>query len=206
MRVAMQWVPSPMVLCLVSALAAPARAAPPPAVRPPAAGNPTAAVWKQQHVDFFYSGRTARYSCDGMRDKVRAMLLDLGARRDVKITAIGCDDYERVHDTAMGPSLAIVFSSPALPDPSLKPLHEGDLAATDARFETFMITSDAFRNLGVGDCELVEEFARQILPKLATRDLRRDITCVPNQLASSHFLVKGEILRPLPRAEQPVGR
>ena len=42
------------------------------------------------------------------------------------------------------PSLNITFSAPALPDPSAKPLHEGDLSATDARFEMFMITSDAF--------------------------------------------------------------
>ena len=34
--------------------------------------------------NFFYTGRTSRYSCDGLRDKVRAMLLDLGARRDIR--------------------------------------------------------------------------------------------------------------------------
>jgi hypothetical protein len=162
-------------------------------------GIPVAAVWKEQHTDFFYMGRTARYSCEGLRDKVRAMLIDLGARRDLKIVATGCEDYDRVRVDSMAPSLHIIFSAPALPDPSAKPLHEGDLAATDARFETFTITSDAFRNMGIGDCELVEEFTHQILPKLSTRDVKRDITCVPYQQSGSRFLVKGEILRPLPR-------
>jgi hypothetical protein len=147
-------------------------------------------------------GRTARYSCDGLRDKVRAMLLDLGARRDVKIAAIGCDDYNRVRVNSVGPSLNIVFSAPALPDAAAKPLHPGDLAATDARFEAFTITSDAFRNMGIGDCELVEEFTRQILPKLATRDLKQDITCVPFQQSGSRFLVQGKILKTLPRDER----
>ena len=91
--------------------------------------NSVPAVWKEQHVSFFYTGRTARYSCDGLRDKMRAMLLDLGARRDLKIVPLGCEDYGRARVNSAGPSLDITFSAPALPDPSLKPLHQGDLAA-----------------------------------------------------------------------------
>jgi hypothetical protein len=152
-------------------------------------GVPIAAVWKEQHLNFVYMGRTSRYSCDGLRDKVRAMLLDLGARRDIRISAVGCEG-------SMGPSLNIVVSTPALPNAAAKPLHPGDLAAVDARFETFTITSDPFRNMEM-DCELVEEFARQILPKLVTRELKKDITCVPYQQSRSRFLVRGKILRTL---------
>jgi hypothetical protein len=172
----------------------------------PVTGVPMAAVWREQRLDFFYMGRTSRYSCDGLRDKVRAMLLDLGARRDLKIAAIGCEDSGRRLVNSPVPSLTITFSAPALPDPSVKPLHEGDLSATDARFEPFTIASDAFRNLSFGDCELVEEFSHQILPKLVTRALKRDIACVPYQASGSRFLLRGEILKPLPRAEQTVGR
>jgi hypothetical protein len=97
----------------------------------------------------------------------------------------------------MNPSLNIVVSTPALPDAAAKPLHPGDLAAVDARFEAFSITSDPFRNMQMADCELVQEFARQILPKLVTRELKRDISCMPNQQSSSRFLVRGKILRTL---------
>jgi hypothetical protein len=158
-------------------------------------GTPLAAVWKEQHFDFLYIGRTARYSCEGLRDKMRALLLDLGARRDLKVSVVACDDTAGGLRSSIGPRLAIVFSSPALPDAAAKPLHPGDLAAVDARFETFTITSDAFRNYGIGDCELVEQFTRQILPKLATRDVTKDITCVPNQLSGTRFFVRGEILK-----------
>jgi hypothetical protein len=155
----------------------------------PQTGHPIPAVWKEQHLSFFYMGRTSRYTCDGLRDKVRAMLLDLGARRDLRITALGCEDTAaRVN---------IVFSAPALPDASTKPPHPGDLGAVDARFETFTITSDAFRNMGIADCELVEEFAHQILPKFVTRDLKQDITCVPFQQSGGRFLVRGKILKTL---------
>ncbi|MDP9014700.1 MAG: hypothetical protein M3O41_18980 [Pseudomonadota bacterium] len=200
----MQWVPAPPAVCLSltvmasHAAAAGTPAAPVGAAPTPAAGNPLAAVWKEQRIDFLYLGRTARYSCEGLRDKVRAMLLDLGARRDLKVTALGCEDTGRAGVNSIASSLSIVFSAPALADPADKPSHEGDLAATDARFEPFTIAGDAFRNMGVGDCELVEEFTHQILPKLVTRDLKRDIACVPHQQSGSRFLVKGEILRSLP--------
>jgi hypothetical protein len=166
-------------------------------------GNPMPAVWRETHVSFFYMGRTSRYSCEGLRDKMRAMLLDLGARRDLKITTIGCDDSAPLgRSSSLGPSVNVVFSSPALPDAAAKPLHPGDLAAVDARFEVFTITRDVFRNMDIGDCELVEEFAHQVLPKLVTRAVKEDITCVPNQQSGSRFLIRGEILRALPQGEQ----
>ena len=165
-------------------------------------GNPVLAVWKEQRLDFAYMGRTARYSCDGLRDKMRSLLLDLGARRDLKVSLLACDESAPLRRGYLGPRLSIVFSSPALWDAAAHASHAGDLAAVDARYETFTLTSDAFRNYGVGDCELVEEFARQILPRLSTRDVKQDITCVPFQASGSRFFVRGEILR---AATNPVG-
>lgn len=164
-------------------------------------GHALRAVWKEQHVDFVYFGRTSRYSCDGLRDKVRAILMELGARRDVKAVAVGCGEFgDHPRPAPMTPSLSVVFTSPALPDAAARPAHAGDLVAIDARFESFTITSDAFRNMGVGDCELVEEFVRQILPKLATRGVQKDITCIPHQLSGSRYWVRGEVLKALPAA------
>lgn len=159
----------------------------------PAHGGAAAAVWKEHRVEFLYTGRTSRYSCDGLRDKVRAMLLDLGVRRDLSVVPFGCGDY-RVTADAAGFRLRIVFFSPALADESRMSAN-GASAATRARFERFTLTSDAFRNIGVGDCELVQEFARQLLPKLAVRDVQEDIVCVPYQPSSSRFFVRGEVLR-----------
>jgi hypothetical protein len=173
-----------------------------PASAPAAiAGNPRAAVWRAQRVEFFYVGRTSRYSCDGLRDKVRAMLIDLGVRRDLTIVAIGCAGYDRVSAGPAGLRLKIEFSSPALPESGAKPLREGDLAAVDARFQAFRIASDAFRDMGIGDCELVQQFAQQLLPKLAVREVHQDVVCVPYQPNASRFLVRGEILKPLPPGE-----
>jgi hypothetical protein len=192
--------------CAVMALAPAGAALPAPA---PATsvqtGLPVAAVWKERRLDFVYMGRTARYSCEGLRDKVSALLLELGARRDLKISTTGCNDFGHLRIDAGIPSLNIIFSAPALPDPAAKPLHGGDLAATDARFVPFTITGDAFRNMDIGDCELVDDFTRQILPKLTARDLQHDIACLPYQLSGSHFLVHGQILKAVPPAEHAAG-
>jgi hypothetical protein len=162
-------------------------------------GEAIAAVWKEQRLSFFYMGRTSRYSCEGLRDKVRAMLLDLGARRDLQLTALGCEDgAQRARLASSGPSLHIVFSAPAPADSGRKPPPAGE-AGMEARFGAFTITSDPFRNMGLADCELVEAFARQILPKLVTRDVKQDITCVPFQQSGGRFLVRGEVLRAVPR-------
>jgi hypothetical protein len=160
-------------------------------------GNPLRAVWKEHRLDFSYMGRTARYSCEGLRDKMRSLLLDLGARRDLQVSVLACNESESqpLRRGYLDPRLSIVFSSPVPPDAAAQPLHAGDLSPVDAHYESFTLTSDAFRNYGVGDCELVEEFARQILPKLATRDVKQDITCVPYQASGSRFFVHGEILR-----------
>src|SRR5271154_3233710 len=81
-------------------------------------GDPVAAVWKEQRITFTYMGRTSRYSCEGLRDKVSAMLMDLGARRDMKISPIGCfEDRPSTRTGWLGPKLALVFATPALPDP-----------------------------------------------------------------------------------------
>jgi hypothetical protein len=160
-----------------------------------ALGNLLPAVWKEQRLEFSYMGRTARYSCEGLRDKMRSLLLDLGARRDLKVSVGACDESAPLFKGYLGPRLSIVFSSPALPDAGVQPVRAGDLAPVDARYESFTLTSDAFRNFSIGDCELVQEFSRQILPKLATKDVKQDITCVPYQASGSRFFVKGEILR-----------
>jgi hypothetical protein len=158
-------------------------------------GSPLAAVWKEQRLEFSYLGRTARYSCQGLRDKMRSLLLDLGARRDLQVSLLGCDESAPLRRGYLGPRLSLVFSTPALPDPSAKPAHPGDLQPVDARYEPFTLTSDAFKNYGVGDCELVEQFARDILPRLTARVTKQDITCIPYQATGSRFFVRGEILR-----------
>jgi hypothetical protein len=173
-------------LCLVGALAAPVR------------GEPAiSAVWKPQHLQFNYMGVTSRYTCDGLRDKVRAMLLDLGVRRDLKVTARGCDDFGvNLRRAPTFPSLIIDFHAAVPYDPVAKPAPPADLVL-DASFVPFKISADPFRNMGPGECELVEDVVRQIVPKLVTRGVSQNIHCVPFQQSGGSYWVKGDILKPV---------
>jgi hypothetical protein len=154
---------------------------------------PAGSVWKWQRIHFQYVGYTSRYSCDGLRDKVRALMLALGVRRDLSITATGCWDTRPLNEFA---GLVIEFSAPVPASPKLVADHPGDLAAVDAGYHSFKIERDAFRNLDVGDCELIEQFAIQILSKLSVYGLKKDLHCIPHQLSGSRYRLEGYILMP----------
>ena len=167
-----------------------------------ASGVPIQAVWKEHRVEFTYLGRTSSYSCDGLIDKVRAIMTRLGARAPLHIVGIGCPEYGRpAGPNSIGPSLSIRFFAPALPESDATSRHGSKPAPVDARFVPFKIVPDAFRDMSVGDCELVEEFAEQILPMFTTRSVQKDITCVPYQLSGSDYSLRGEVLRALPPSE-----
>ncbi len=154
------------------------------------------AVWKQHKLDFVYFGRTSRYSCLGMRDKVRALMLDVGVRNDLKIQMYGCE-IDRIRLRDISPGLILHFSAPQPADHA-----DGQGKPFDAHYVTFDFRQDPLRNLNIGDCELVEEFARQVLPLLSTRNLKKDITCVPYQQSGSVFRVSGEVLVALPGPDE----
>lgn len=165
-----------------------------PADTPPTA--PVPAVWKQHKLDFVYFGRTSRYSCLGMRDKVRALMLEVGVRNDLKIQMYGCE-IDRIRLRDINPGLVLRFSAPAPANAK-----DGDVKPFDAHYVAFDFHQDALRNLNIGDCELVEEFARQVLPLLSTRNLKKDITCVPYQQSGSVFRVSGEVLKSVPGPDE----
>src|SRR6516164_7839784 len=62
----------------------------PPQSSPPQSSPPTWAVWTPKELRFTYMGFTSHYSCDGLADKMRSIVLQLGARSDLKIRETPC--------------------------------------------------------------------------------------------------------------------
>jgi hypothetical protein len=141
-------------------------------------------------VRFAYLGRTSRYSCEGLRERVRALLLDLGARRDLRVVSVGCDPAGGSES-----SLDVDFFSLSPRDASLSASEAA--ASVASAYEPFALAIDPFRNIGVADCELIEDFALQIMPKFATRNLQAKIACELPQ-GGGGFVLRGEILRNSP--------
>src|SRR6202021_3676646 len=61
------------------------------------------AVWTQKEFKFTYQGFTTKYSCDGLHDKMRRILLEFGARKqDLKIGEWGCSGRSGLPDPFPG--------------------------------------------------------------------------------------------------------
>jgi hypothetical protein len=147
-----------------------------------------AAAWTRQEVDLVYMGFTTRYSCAGIKSKIRALLKHMGARPDIKITERGCEfGYQYVADF---PRLKIEFYIPTLPA-------QGDRNAGDpvlGVWKPVIIKRNAPKGIEFGDCELVEIFRDRVLPKFLTRNVKGDVNCIPHQLVGNRIDLRFEVL------------
>jgi hypothetical protein len=52
--------------------------------------QPVSAIWARQQLLFYYVGHRTLYTCRTIEEKIRAILLDMGAREDLEVEASGC--------------------------------------------------------------------------------------------------------------------
>ena len=146
------------------------------------------AAWTQHVVDLQYMGFTTRYTCGGLKSKVKLLLKHMGVRDDVKILERGCEfGYQKVADF---PRLKITFWAPAIPKQGDKDVGDPVLGV----WKAVTIKRDSPKGLEMGDCELVELFRDRVLPKFLTRDLQGGINCIPHQLVGNRIDLRFEVL------------
>jgi hypothetical protein len=155
-----------------------------------------AAHWVERKLSFTYMGFTTKYSCDGLRDQVRDVLLALGARKkDLQIRGTGCVKFN-------GPEVFPgVIASFWVPVP-VTPEDVGKVGATTALptqwqkidlLRVNSLTSDQ------GQCELLEQLRHDALPLFTTRSLHFRSTCVPHQISLGDIEFTVEVLRMAPQ-------
>jgi hypothetical protein len=159
-----------------------------PAIASESGSDEAAAAWKRHEVDFLYSGFTTRYSCGGLRSKVKLLLKHLGALPDIKITERGCDEGRSL--VAQFPRLKVAFYAPELPASGARDVGEPVLGV----WKAVTIKRNSPRGLDMGDCELVELFRDRIMPKFLTRKVQGDINCIPHQLVGNRIDLRFEVL------------
>jgi hypothetical protein len=146
------------------------------------------AAWTLHEVDLMYMGFTTRYTCSGLKGKVKLLLKHMGVREDVKIRESGCEfGYARVADM---PRLKISFYAPTIPKPGDKNLGEPVLGV----WKAVAIKKNSPRGLDMGDCELVETFRDRVMPKFLTRSVEGDVNCIPHQLVGNRIDLRFEVL------------
>jgi hypothetical protein len=147
-----------------------------------------AAAWKKHEVELPYMGFTTRYSCGGLKSKVKLLLKHMGAREDVKIRERGCEyGYQFVADF---PRLKIEFYAPELPEPGAHDVGAPVLGV----WKPVVIKKNSPRGLEMGDCELVEIFRDRVMPKFLMRNVQGDVNCIPHQLVGNRIDLRFEVL------------
>jgi hypothetical protein len=174
--------------CGVCGGAAEAAAATPPSDTAPA--DVVTGVWQHHKVTFSYFGITSLFTCDGLEDHVRQILLHLGARRDAKVRASGCP----------GPYNAPSHSAWVDADfYSLAPAADAKGADTvKASWTPLEVTARRPDFMGDGDCELIQAMKDLIIKNFALRDVEYRANCVPHEQWMDSFAVKGQALRAVP--------
>ena len=177
----------------------------------------TQAVWMEQNFDFHYQSFTTFYSCSSLAEKMRRILIELGAERKTKVRVSGCDSSSGI---ARMPVVRISTASPFEATPETladlektRPVRElaarvrNDRAKGIEMDEQFpahwkrVSLSRGSLGLSPGDCELVEQIERKLLPKLAVRIVSSDMRCTPNQLTLGQPRLEVEALAELPKAD-----
>lgn len=219
------------VLLAAPALArggAPATPAPAaaPAQAPTSAAPPEEGAWVLRQKDFTYMGFTSFYSCASLVDRLRTLLKLAGARDDLRVRARGCAEgfnqvtrlpAARLEFYAFVPAAQLPPAAPAKVEapakqlgrdaPKLKRAEDAAVEPGVGAWRTVEIDGRGTRRLiEAGDCELVEQFTREVLPLFTTRNVHDRTRCTPGQRSILDVQLSFEALGPLPTADAPLTR
>ncbi len=147
--------------------------------------KPVQAIWKPQEFTFYYQSFTTYYACESLEAKLEQILSQLGAQAKIRVRDVDCG-----RGVAHAPRAEIQLISPVEATPEAiaevkKTESRRELAARVAgeRAQAVELTeqfpaqwkqikigeSRAFSSLQNGDCELLDQVRRKLLPKLAVR-------------------------------------
>jgi hypothetical protein len=155
-----------------------------------------AGVWQKHEYSFEFMGFTSTYSCDGLADKLKMLLIASGARPDATARAGACASGFGRPDKFARADLTFYTLAPAASDTS-------DSKPVDGTWMPVTIAPHRPRELDTGDCELVEQFRSNVLGMFTTRNVASRTTCVPHQLSGSTIDLKFESFVAPPKPPLP---
>jgi hypothetical protein len=158
-------------------------------VRAESADDGQSAVWTQKEFKFVYQGFTTKYSCDGLRDKIREILLTFGARKDMQVNDWGCAGNSGVPDAFPGVAVKMNVLEPA--DAAKAAAAEPAVAS---HWKSVKVRLDRSSVSEAGECELVEQVKQKILPLFTTRNVDFRNMCVPHQLTPGGTQLSADVL------------
>jgi hypothetical protein len=137
-----------------------------------AATGAVPALWKTYDLYFHYFGFNTYYTCSGLEDRLEQILKQLGADKDVRATATGCLGFNEVNNML---SARIKARLPVAPKAEAE---QSFLAVSKPVTLQTRLRGDP----GLGDCELLEQVRRQLLPALSIPLVKDGLHCSPGQI------------------------
>lgn len=174
------------------------------------------AVWKTQEISFFFQSFTTFYSCRSLEDRVRQLLIELGVDPGLTVRTTSCFNNE----IARLPHVKISVTSPVEATPEAlaeleKTRSTRELTARvrgermveptaqfPAHWKPVSLSRGSFR-LEPGDCELVDQLKRHVLPKLSIRIVKDNMACTPGQNSMGQPRLEVEALTAMPKPDEP---
>jgi hypothetical protein len=155
-------------------------------------------TWQSHKYSFQFLGFTSTYSCDGLADKLRIVLLAAGARSDVKSQPGACASGFGRPDRFARADLTFYTLAPADPSAAAS-------GAVKGIWRPVTFAARRPRELGIGDCELIDQFRQQVLPMFTTRDVINNTTCIPHQDSGSNIDLRFESFTAVPGKKHAAG-
>jgi len=178
--------------------------------------EPVQAIWKSQEFAFFFQSQTTFYSCSSLEAKLERILKALGVRKPyVKVRSVDCQSgpvrMPRVIVNITAPveatAEAIAERDKGKSKRELAARVRGEkedpaaLAPFPAQWQRVSLSRGAV-DLEPGDCELIDELRRKVLPKLAIRVVKDSTHCTPQQLTVGQPQLEVEALVALPKPDE----
>jgi hypothetical protein len=148
-------------------------------------------TWQSHKYSFQFLGFTSTYSCDGLADKLRIILLAAGARSDVKSQPGACASGFGRPDRFARADLTFYTLAPADPSAAAS-------GAVKGVWRPVAFSARQPRELATGDCELMEQFRQQVLPMFTARNIVNNTTCIPHQDSGSNIDLRFESFTAVP--------
>jgi hypothetical protein len=151
---------------------------------PALAAGEEGATWVRKEINFRYVGFTTKYSCDGLRDRMRPILLKLGARDDLRMSGYGCVGVNSPEAT---PGVRIIMHV-------LQPAGATAGQTVAAHWQTVDVLADRDLFDAARDCELISQLNREVLPLFAVRHVDYSAACSANTPLVGGTRLKADVL------------
>jgi len=145
------------------------------------------AEWAQKELKFVYKhGFTTHYSCDGLRDKMKDILTQLGAE-DIQIRSTGCINL----------AAPDVFPGMHVRMKVLQPAHEWTIGhAVPARWKNVDLLAGRDPVDAAGDCDLIGQIKQEVLPLFVTRNVDYSAICQQQSVLPGGTRLTADVLLP----------